>query len=308
MKRKSIVLLLALFVCMSMAVFAEGQQETAAAPESSVDIEEVVYSYFSGMPSHIYKIGQVDFIEKVKAGEEMLIVDIRRPDDYAKNHVKGAVNAAWGSDELVNLLAYLPDDKPVMVYCYSGQTAGQAVAIFNFAGIQARSVNLGFNFGISKVDGVGEVLETTANALPGESGVNHDPTIEDMFSSYFASLSDVKGTMYASNIIGEEKAKEILDAGDDQVQFVSIRSAKDYAAGHIKTAINLPWGKGMEEGFASLPADKKLIIYCYTGQTAGQTVAALRVLGYDAVSLKGGMGMAPNAPLGWSNKGYPVVQ
>jgi rhodanese-related sulfurtransferase len=64
----------------------------------------------------------------------------------------------------------------------------------------------------------------------------------------------------------------------------------------------------MEKDFTMLPMDKKVVVYCYSGQTAGQTVAALRLLGYDAVSLKGGMGVGSNDPLGWSNKGYPVVQ
>ena len=49
-------------------------------------------------------------------------------------------------------------------------------------------------------------------------------------------------------------------------------------------------------------------MYCYTGQTAGQATAALRLLGYDAVSLNGGMGTAANAPSGWANKGFPVVK
>ena len=76
----------------------------------------------------------------------------------------------------------------------------------------------------------------------------------------------------------------------------------------MRGAVNIPFGKDMYSMFASLPADKKLIVYCYTGQTAGQTVAALRLLGYDAVSMNGGMGMPANAPLGWSAKGYPVVK
>jgi rhodanese-related sulfurtransferase len=59
---------------------------------------------------------------------------------------------------------------------------------------------------------------------------------------------------------------------------------------------------------AELPKDKKIVVYCYTGQTAGQATAALRMMGYDAVSLNGGMGTPANAPMGWANKGYPVVQ
>ena len=89
--------------------------------------------------------------------------------------------------------------------------------------------------------------------------------------------------------------------------FLSVRSAADYAKGHIKGAVNIPFGKGMEQKFSSLPKDKKIIVYCYTGQTAAQTVAGLRLLGYDAVSLNGGIGTAANAPSGWGNKGFPLL-
>lgn len=308
MKKMRNVLVILLMLTLSVTVFAEGQKEKApaAAAAPAVDIDALVYDYFANMPDHIYKIGQADFVEMVKAGEDMLILDIRQPDVYAESHIKGAVNVPWGPDFGASL-DKLPKDKPVMVYCYTGQTAGQTVAVLNVAGVQARSVNLGFNFGISKVDGVDAVLETKANTLS-SAGASFDPAIKKMVTDYFSGLSNVAGTNFANNIVSEANAKAILDSGDDMVQFVSIRKADAYAEGHIEGAINLPWGKGMQEGFASLPADKKLIVYCYTGQTAGQTVAALRVLGYDAVSLKGGMGMAPNAPQGWANQGFPVVK
>ncbi len=61
---------------------------------------------------------------------------------------------------------------------------------------------------------------------------------------------------------------------------VDLRSAEDYAAGHIEGAINLPYGKGMQENFSILPTDKTLILQCYSGQTASQTMAGLRVMGY----------------------------
>ena len=54
--------------------------------------------------------------------------------------------------------------------------------------------------------------------------------------------------------------------------------------------------------------DKTIVVYCYTGQTAGQAVAGLRLMGFDAVSLNAGMGTTANAPAGWANKGFPVVQ
>ncbi len=288
-----------LVVGLSTALYAENPKTSAVATEKA-------NAYLANMPADSYKITQADFINKVKAGEDMVILDIRSAADYNKSHVKGAVNAPWGPN-MGSVLEKLPKDKPVMVYCVTGQTAGQAVVPLNIAGVQARSVNLGFNFGISKVEGVAAYLETTPRDFTGK-GATYDPALKQIVVDYFSNLAKVTGTVFANNIITEEDAKKLIDANDPSIQVVSVRSAADYAKGHITGAVNVPWAKGMQAGFTSLPKNKKLLVYCYTGQTAGQTVAALRILGYDAVSIRGGMGMPANAPFGWANKGFPVVK
>ena len=286
----------------------EAPAEAQAAPVVQVNtLEDTVNAYFENKPDNNYKIGQKDIVDMVKAGEDIVLLDLRKPEDYAKGHLKGAVNIPWGM-ELYNQLKYIPRDKDVYINCYSGQTAGQAVILLNVAGVSARSINLGWNFGISKVEGVDSVIETEENLLDTSKTWETDAAIDAAYKAYYEEFASLKGTPFANNIVSEENAKKILDSGDSDVVFVSIRKADAYAAGHIAGATNMPWGKGINEMFASLPADKKIIIYCYSGQTAGQTVAGLDLLGYDAVSLKGGMGVGANAPLGWSNKEYSVVQ
>ena len=75
------------------------------------------------------------------------------------------------------------------------------------------------------------------------------------------------------------------DASNDPL-IVDIRGAEDYANGHIKGAINIA-GKELfsAENLAKLPADKSIVLNCYSGQTASQVVAALRMAGYDAYNL-----------------------
>ncbi len=303
------MLLIALLL-VPFTVAAEGQKEApkAEATVSKVEIlQGAVDKHFSALSANgNYMVGQADFVDKVRAGEDMLILDIRQAADYEKGHVKGAVNVPWGPD-IAKSIDFLPTDKPVAVYCYSGQTANQANAMLNFIGVQAKSVKFGFNLGISKVEGVDDVIVTEESSFPGKTGIDVDPVLREAFVKYFENLANVKGTMYASNIVSEENAKKIVDAKDDNVYILSIRQKKDFDAGHVPGAKNIAWGDGMQSQFDSLPADKKIIVYCYTGQTAGQTVAGLRLLGYDAVSLKSGMGTGANAPGGWSNKGYPVV-
>ncbi len=284
-----------------------GTESAAEAQQKGPSVREAVEGYFANMPDHIYKVGQEEFLQMVAAGEEMTIIDIRRPDDYAQGHIKGAVNMAWGTPAMYEMVSHIPTDKPVFINCYSGQTAGQAVALLNIAGIPARSINLGWNFGLSRVEGMQEYVETDVNELPASVQTEIPENIMAAYRGFYEATAEAGGTPFASNIVSEENAKAILDAGDESVLFVSVRRPEHFAEAHIEGAINIPFGKGMQENFASLPADKKLIIYCYTGQTAGQVVGGLRMLGYDAVSLKGGMGMPANEPLGWVAQGYPTV-
>lgn len=280
--------------------------EEAEKSDQKSGLEEKIMAYFANMPKHIYKIDQDDFLEKVKAEEEMTILDIRSAKDYEKEHIKGAVNAPWGGTAIADILPKIPKDKPLYIYCYSGQTAGQTIHILNLAGFDARSVNLGFNFGISKVEGYNEMMTQEKSVL--EADVTEiDSDLQNAATAYYKGLADVKETPFKNYIVSEDGLKKMMDEKED-FYLLSIRSKKDFDSEHIEGAQNLPWGAGMEKGFSELPKDKPIVVYCYSGQTAGQTVAALRLLGYDAVSLKGGIGVGANAPLGWKNKGFDVVQ
>src|SRR6056297_782149 len=280
--------------------------EVSSGDESSA-FDAVVDDYFADKPSHNYKIKQDAFIEKVKNEEDMFVLDIRQPDVYDEGHIAGAVNAPWGT-AISDNIDKLPMDKPVYVYCYTGQTAGQTVALLNFAGFEAYSVNLGWNLGISKVDGVEEVTTTEASDFDSSEASEIDGDIMPAITDYYEGLADVKDTMFKNYKISEDNLKKLVDEKDDSIYILSIRGAEDFESGHIARAFNIPWAAGMQESFNTIPMDKTVVVYCYTGQTAGQTTAALRIMGYDAVSLNGGMGMEANAPYGWANKGYDIVK
>jgi len=82
--------------------------------------------------------------------------------------------------------------------------------------------------------------------------------------------------------------------GADRPFVLSIRSAADFAYGHIAGAVNLPFGALFESAsLSALPKDNKIIVYCYTGHTASQATVLLNMCGYDATNLKWGI-------MGWS--------
>jgi len=283
--------------------------EIKAVPKvSNAASEAAAPLYFTNLPEDINKIAEKDFVAKVKAKDKKIFVlDIRTKADYDKGHIKGAVNAAWGP-EVTAALDKLPKDKTIMVYCYTGQTAGAATALLKMAGFDAKSVNLGWNLGISKVEGVADVTDTVAVAFGKENTLAVKPELKTAIAGFFTGLDSVKGTPWANYKISEDDAKKFVDAKSTAVLFLDIRKAEDFAKGHIAGAVNIPFGKGMETKFATLPKDKRIVVVCYTGQTAGQTTAILKMMGYDAVWMNAGMGMPSNAPAGWANKGFPVVQ
>jgi rhodanese-related sulfurtransferase len=67
-----------------------------------------------------------------------------------------------------------------------------------------------------------------------------------------------------------------------------IRSATDFATGHIKDAHNVAFSDILNAA-ETAGKDKKFLIVCYTGQTAARATGLLRLLGYNVKSLKWGM-------------------
>lgn len=313
------ILLLAafLFGCgnsqQASAPAAPAAPATPAAPVvQETSIRDLVTAYIQGLPNNAnYMIPAADFVKKAIAGEQMLVLDIRRADDYNAGHIKGSVNIPWGTPAMWETLERIPRSGEIYVTCYTGQTAGQAVVLYNLAGVPARSIQYGWNRGISKVEGYQAAVGPDVGQLPTATypvAANVMAAYRDYYQSMPTSNDlAARPPRVANNILADTDAKLVHDAKDPSVQFVSVRRAADYAAGHIEGAMNMPFGASMVEMIPSLPADKTLIVYCYTGQTSGQTVAALRLLGFNAISLNSGMGNAATAPAGWSNRGYPVV-
>ena len=265
-------------------------------------LNEKVDRYFANLPENKNQVSAADFLNAVAEGEDAVVLDIRSAEDYAAGHVKGAINVPYGVD-VAEALEKIPNDRTVYVYCYSGQTASQTVFLLHLAGKQAINVSGGFDKGISGEEAAKELMTTEAAAF-GEETYAVDADIQTAVENYYKAVAAEKD--YAKNNISPKQLKELMDAGSEDICIVDLRSAEDYAAGHIEGAINLPYGKGMEENFDILPTDKTLILQCYSGQTASQTTAALRVKGYRAYNLSGGMGAEGGS--GWLGAGYTLVK
>ena len=81
---------------------------------------------------------------------------------------------------------------------------------------------------------------------------------------------------------------------------IDIRGADAFNAKHIDGAVNVSLANIKTYAEANLSKTDKILVACYTGQSAGHAVLALNLLGYDAYSLKWGMSCADSSLDRWT--------
>jgi rhodanese-related sulfurtransferase len=93
---------------------------------------------------------------------------------------------------------------------------------------------------------------------------------------------------------------------------LDIRKPEDFKKEHIEGATNIFWLDLLNpENLAKLPKDKKIVLICYVGHTSSQAIVLLKLLGYDVMALKFGMGKSPveGVPVaGWLDYGFETVK
>ena len=191
-------------------------------------------------------------------------------------------------------LAKLPKGKQIVVNCYTGQTASQTVAGLRMLGYDAYNLTYGipswgtnhkvtYSFNASQ-SGKYAVSKDAAQL----TGTNEAPkplgdTVEAAAAVYYpGGFKALKASDVYANLNDGDKTNDPV--------LLDVRSAEHYAAGHVPGAINMDAKKLFTTAeLAKLPKGKQIVSYCYSGQTASQVTAALRMLGYDAYNMQFGM-------------------
>ncbi|MBR1834324.1 MAG: rhodanese-like domain-containing protein [Bacteroidales bacterium] len=98
----------------------------------------------------------------------------------------------------------------------------------------------------------------------------------------------------------EAFAKRIASKG---VVLVDVRSAKEFADGHLKGATNIVWGDDFERQWNAVGIGKQttVALYCRGGRRSKAAAEALAKMGYKVVNLDGGI-------MAWRKAGKPVAK
>ena len=75
-----------------------------------------------------------------------LLVDVRSEEEFARDHLEGAINVEWDKTEALMVAIGMDTQRPVVFYCRSGNRAGKSIVelkargytnIFNATGLEA---------------------------------------------------------------------------------------------------------------------------------------------------------------------------
>jgi len=310
-------LLLSLFLSL-LIVSSCKKEDSVVESEVLIDYLETTVNPVNFMPSIISAAD----LQSANVLGQVYIIDIRSSDDYNDGHIANAVNVAAGSIvdhvESADLSGY---DK-IAVVCYSGQSAAWATSLLRLKGYNnAYSLKFGMASWNPEYSGtwnnnVGNTyatqFETTSNSKPEEgslpelsTGYENGEDILDARMSVILSEGFTPAAISASEVF----------ANLENYYIVNYWPSNHYSdPGHIPGAVQYTPKASLtlDTDLKTLPTDKTIVVYCYTGQTSAYMAAYLRLIGYDAKSLKfGANGMIydqmPASKWTAPSEGYDVV-
>ena len=212
------------------------------------------------------------------------IMDIRSATDFGTAHIAGAHNVAFTDI----LTAAAGADKPIIVVCYTGQTACYATSLLRLYGFEDTQA---LKWGMSGWNSTFDKWTPNCKDQTTTSNWNTDVTAAGSFSAPSLSSSITDGESLL-----KERVETVVAAGFKKVSGADVLastgnyyvnnyfSEAHYSGfGHVKGAVRV--SPLLIADLSKLDPNKKVVTYCYTGQTSAVITAYLNVCGFDAYSL-----------------------
>lgn len=128
-------------------------------------------------------------------------------------------------------------------------------------------------------------------------------TIVSSIITFFLALFVVScANGQSGKVLNATSFADSLKAMPDAV-LVDVRTAEEYADGHLVDAKNICWTcDGFESEIAAVDKSKPVFVYCAVGGRSAKAVSKMRELGFQNVyELKGGI-------RSWQSKGMPETK
>ena len=277
--------------------------------EPAVNEAQVLVEYLESANSPLMKdfvstdmptIMPASDVKTLNTTSQVYIIDIRSAADYAAGHIANAHNVALADIlthiEGVNLTSYTK----VAIVCYTGQTAGFAASLLRIMGYdKVYSMKWGmcawntFFAGRWNTAAITNGNSQAANFVTTETAkgpMGELPTLATGMKTGQEILEERVNALLAEGFTPASVTNATVLGGLTSYYIVNYWPAAQYSdalLGHIPGAIQYTPKESLKLAvdLKTLPTNKTIAVYCYTGQTSAFLAAYLRLLGYDAKSI-----------------------
>jgi rhodanese-related sulfurtransferase len=229
--------------------------------------------------------------------ENILIIDLRPEDYFREGHIAHAVNLrpAEVLDYFINRIDPASFEK-IFFTCNNGNASGHAAAVMRLLGYENV---FAMRFGMSGWDQKIADKYWMANISSHLEGKMDFETFDKNPAGDYPAI--VANATSARAILLERAAEALnLNVSDYTLSLPDFEKSPDayYTIcywpldkytnnGHLPGAVQYDPKKSLSRDthLNTLPLDKPIVVYCYSGQHSGFVAAYLQMLGYDAKSL-----------------------
>ncbi len=304
MKKYFFFLSIVLFLAVSCSTGTEKVQNTSEATAKVKTEVDLLLEYLAETGDYV---NSRQFPSMIKAetvykslDSSCHVIDIRIAEQYTVGHIKGSVNVLFS-----DLPSYMQTKiKPyeydkIVIACDHGQRSSYATLLLRLMGygnvyslrwgMSAWNPDLGGDRPWSDIisSDYSNKLETTDN-LPAQPGAYPSPETgktsgEEIFKDRIAKIFSPEAGSFTIS------ADEVFET-PDSFYIINYERKDKYEFGHVPGAVRYkPGGTlGIEAELKTIPADRDVVVYCATGHNSAFVAAYLRLLGYNAHSMRYG--------------------
>ena len=232
-------------------------------------------------------------------GKKLLVIDLRSSKQFSDGHIKSAVNKTF--EELPSYfetgIKPFELDKIILV-SEDGQVSSYATCLLRLMGYgNVYSMRWGMSAWNNKY-----AKEGWLKGVSGKYETNLEKTVNERPSS--PGMPELKTGLLTGPEIGTARFRKLFEEGSTNIlitadevfsdpkryYIINLERKDKYEDGHIPGAVRYkPEATlGFTNEMVTIPPDKTVVVYCGTGHNSGFATAYLRLLGYNARTLRYG--------------------
>jgi rhodanese-related sulfurtransferase len=303
MKNKLAHLLYFLLISSVLFVYTGCSEDSTTDPIQTVNESEELLKYLEANGDFLNTAcpamtSATELYTAMQASKDWAVIDVRSEADFNAGHIQGAVHVP-----LTNLVNYyktnnLQTKEKVVIACYTGQSAGWGSAVLRMLGYNnvfdlkygMSSWNNHFANSWRNNIGNGRAAQFVTTNFP-KPAAGALPTLSTGKTSGADILEARVQALLAEGFSSASITQSALFQNTGNYFIANYWSVEHYNAGHIDGAVQYTPKVDLKlaANIKTLPKDRTIVVYCYTGQTSAHVAAILRALGYDAKSLSFGV-------------------